>query len=611
MPSTVGSSVRAALRAGMTTIDLGARPCRRARLARRLDAVSQHGGRGSVSCARHADVPLPPEIFKAYDIRGLYGERDRRRRRRADRPRVRARARDLAGKPTGELRVGLGRDMRLTAPELAARYRDGLVAEGAHVLDAGMVGHRDALLARRLARARRRADVHRLAQPEGLHGREARRARGARAVAATRASRTSAALIEDGLPRRAPGGGSRRGGRHLRRVPGRGARGSSTRRDQAAEGRGRRRQRHGRADGRPAARAARGLDLVPTYWEPDGEFPDHEPNPLLPENRAFIIDKVRDEGADLGIAWDGDADRCFFIDDTGGSSTATSSPRCSPSRCSRSARAPTILYDVRASRRRAPTPSRPPAARALVNRVGHAFFKTRMRDEGGVFGGEVSGHYYFRDFYNADSGTIPALLILELLGQERREADRAARALPLEVLHLRRDQLRGRRPGRRRWPRSSERYADARSAELDGVSVDYDDWHFNVRPSNTEPLLRLSLESLVSQRGHGAPARRGARPDPLVIDGGRPLPADPDAVRGRARQLLPDRGRPADAGRHRAELGQGARRARARAARARARGRGPRADRRHPPAHRPPRPGRHPRPPLGRRGLRARPARAR
>ena len=145
------------------------------------------------------------------------------------------------------------------------------------------------------------------------------------------------------------------------------------------------------------------------------------------------------------------------------SSTATSSPRCSPSRSCEAARAPTSST-TSAPRARSPTPSRPPAARALVNRVGHAFFKTRMRDEGGVFGGEVSGHYYFADFYNADSGTIPALLILELLAPEARDALRAARALPRALLHLGRDQLRGRRPGRRRSRELERRYADAESA---------------------------------------------------------------------------------------------------------------------------------------------------
>jgi phosphomannomutase len=240
-----------------------------------------------------------------------------------------------------------------------------------------------------------------------------------------------------------------------------------------------------------------GLDLVETYWTPDGNFPDHEPNPLLEENRRFIVEKVRETGADLGIAWDGDADRCFFIDDTGRfvdgdfltALLAESLLRKSPGEA--------ILYDVRASRAVADTVTAAGGS-AHPNRVGHAFFKTRMRDEGAMFGGEVSGHYYFRDFYCADSGAIPALLILELLSVEGRtlsellgdyrstyfisgEINSTVEDAPAKIAEI------------------ESRYADARIGHLDGVSVDYDDWHFNVRSSNTEPLLRLCLESLVSQ----------------------------------------------------------------------------------------------------------------
>jgi phosphomannomutase len=135
--------------------------------------------------------------------------------------------------------------------------------------------------------------------------------------------------------------------------------------------------------------------------------------------------------------------------------------------------------------------------RALRNRVGHAFFKTRMREEDGVFGGEVSGHYYFRDFYCADSGTIPALLILELLGasgssiSELLEPYRSRYFISGEINSEVEDQ-----DGK--VEELAQRYGDARQDRLDGISIDYDDWHFNVRASNTEPLLRLCLESLVS-----------------------------------------------------------------------------------------------------------------
>ena len=243
-----------------------------------------------------------------------------------------------------------------------------------------------------------------------------------------------------------------------------------------------------------------GLTLIAAYWQPDGNFPDHEPNPLLPENREFITAEVVRTGADLGIAWDGDADRCFIIDETGmfvDGDFLTALLSESMVRRYPGPPSPTILYDVRASRA-VPNTVAEFGGQALINRVGHAFFKTRMRDEGAVFGGEVSGHYYFRDFYCADSGTLPALLILELLSQrgvtmaELLERYRSTYFISGEINSRVDDPL-------AKIEELSERYADATQSRLDGISIDYDDWHFNVRPSNTEPLLRLCLESLVSR----------------------------------------------------------------------------------------------------------------
>ncbi|MDQ2630232.1 MAG: phosphomannomutase/phosphoglucomutase, partial [Actinomycetota bacterium] len=150
-----------------------------------------------------------------------------------------------------------------------------------------------------------------------------------------------------------------------------------------------------------------GLDLVTTYWEPDGEFPDHEPNPLLEENRRFIVDKVRSEQADLGIAWDGDADRCFFIDDTGRFVDGDFLTALLAESILFKQPGADILYDVRASRAVPDTVSAH-GGTPHVNRVGHAFMKRAMREHSAEFAGEVSGHYYFREFYNADTGTIPA-----------------------------------------------------------------------------------------------------------------------------------------------------------------------------------------------------------
>jgi phosphomannomutase len=241
-----------------------------------------------------------------------------------------------------------------------------------------------------------------------------------------------------------------------------------------------------------------GLDLVTTYWEPDGEFPDHEPNPLLEENRRFIIDTVRAEGADLGIAWDGDADRCFFIDDTGTFVDGDFMTALLAESVLAKQPGADILYDVRASRAVPDLVTRL-GGTAHVNRVGHAFFKLRMRDEGGAFGGEVSGHYYFRDFYNADSGTIPALLVLEQLST--REAMLSELLAPFRDRYFISGEINSEvADPAAKMAEIERRYADGRISKLDGVSVDYDDWHFNVRPSNTEPLLRLNLESLVSRQ---------------------------------------------------------------------------------------------------------------
>ena len=164
-----------------------------------------------------------------------------------------------------------------------------------------------------------------------------------------------------------------------------------------------------------------------------------------------------------------------------------------------------------------------------MNRVGHAFIKRRMRDEDAIFGGEVTGHYYFRDNFYADNGFIPALLMLELMSKKHAVARRAARAAPGEVLHLGRDQHQGRQHGgaRRQAARPSRASsATAAVTKLDGVSVEYDDWHFNVRASNTEPLIRLNLEA-DDAGADGEEAGRGAGGDQGVESlaagtGGRP-----------------------------------------------------------------------------------------
>ena len=439
---------------------------------------------------------MDPGIFKAYDVRGLYGEQlDEALAYRIGRAYARVLG-DLEGKAVTDLRVALGRDMRLQAPDMAGAYREGILDEGASVTDVGMVGTEMLYFAVGSADLDGGLMCTASHNPKAYTGAKLVR-RGALALSGD----AGIGEIRDIVTAGEPG-------------PPAVERGELSELDVTADF-------HAAAmafidpsvvtpkrvvldggNGMAGPMVGPLLDQLPveqiaTYWEPDGEFPDHEPNPLLPENRTFIVKKVLSEGAELGIAWDGDADRCFFIDDTGkfvdgdfltallGEAILLREPGA------------TILYDVRASRAVRDTVEAA-GGTAKVNRVGHAFFKSRMREEGAAFGGEVSGHYYFRDFYCADSGTLPALLVLELLSRRgERMSELLARYrenyfISGEINSEVSDQD-------AKMREIADRYSDGEIDWLDGVSVEYDDWHFNVRPSNTEPLLRLNLESLVSE----------------------------------------------------------------------------------------------------------------
>jgi phosphomannomutase len=237
------------------------------------------------------------------------------------------------------------------------------------------------------------------------------------------------------------------------------------------------------------------IDAVRCFFEPDGTFPNHAPNPLLPENREFIVQKVLDERADLGIAFDGDADRCFFVDDTGEFVPGDFVTALLAESMLEKEPGAKIIYDVRASWA-VPDAVRRGGGTPLVNRVGHAFIKHRIREEDAAFAGEVSGHYYFRDFNQADSGTIPALLMLELVSKRGRPLSEILRPLreryfltgelntAVDDVALKLQELK-------------EHFAaEGEVSHLDGISITAPDWHLNVRPSNTEPLLRLNLEAL-------------------------------------------------------------------------------------------------------------------
>jgi phosphomannomutase len=438
-------------------------------------------------------ISVPAGIFKAYDVRGLYGaEMDGEVAELIGRAFVRVLAK-LTGTPGSELRLGLGRDMRLTAPEVSSRLRDGLVAEGATVIDAGMIATEMLYFLVGSRELDGGAMVTASHNPRDWTGVKLVR-EGALALSGDAGIDDVRAEIEAGLPA-APGGGTVEEvdiydefHRHVL---------SFIEPDRVA------RQRIVADGGNGMAGPMVGpllerldLDIVTTYWRPDGEFPDHEPNPMLPENRRFVIERVLEEKADLGIAWDGDADRCFFIDGTGEFVDGDFLTALLAASVLHKQPGADVVYDVRASRA-VPDTVREHGGIPHVNRVGHAFFKIAMREHGAAFGGEVSGHYYFRDFWCADSGAIPALLVLELLSLEGKSLSELVgsyreRYFISGEINSEVDDQEG------KMRETADRYSDGEVSWLDGVSVEYPEWHFNLRPSNTEPLLRLNLESLVS-----------------------------------------------------------------------------------------------------------------
>jgi phosphomannomutase len=430
---------------------------------------------------------LDPTVFKAYDVRGVYGQE-------LDEDGAYAIGRAYVDEFRPR-RIAVGRDMRVSSPSMARAAIEGAADGGADVLDLGMIG------------------TEMLYYAVGELGLE-----GGLTVTASHNPKeyTGMKIVREGaLPVGGDSGLEQVRDRAMRGFGERGARGEVREENiwpgfrekvlsfvdveaitslnvviDAANGMA--------GTMLPPVLERLPIDARPYYFEPDGTFPNHEPNPLLPENREFIVATTLSEGADLGVAFDGDADRCFFVDDTGEFVPGDFVTALLAQSALEKEPGATILYDVRASRAVADTVGAA-GGEALVNRVGHAFIKQRMREVDAFFAGEVSGHYYFREFSKADSGVIPFLLVLELL------AKRGAKLSELLEPYRSRYFLSGELNSRvgdvdAKLAELEERFApEGRVSHLDGLSVDADDWHFNVRPSNTEPLLRLNLEAIGSQ----------------------------------------------------------------------------------------------------------------
>jgi phosphomannomutase len=445
---------------------------------------------------------VDPGIFKAYDVRGLYpGQLDEGLAYRIGRAFARVLADFKRGGPgdggrsrngdASGLRVAVGHDMRLHSPALAREFCSGLTDEGCDVLFIGMVGTEMVYYAIGSRGFDGGASVTASHNPKAWAGFKLLR-EGALALSGEEGIQDVRRLVEnDDFSEPV-------------------TRGRVTEADIYEE------FQHFALDFiegdviRPMEVVLDGgngmagpmigpiIDSFPIaedrlYFEPDGEFPDHEPNPLLEENRRLIMNTVLDKQAELGIAWDGDADRCFFIDDGGEFVPGDFLTALLAEAVLAKEPGASIIYDVRASRAVPDTITRC-GGRAVVNRVGHAFFKKRMREESAAFGGEVSGHYYFRNFWCADSGVIPALLVLELLSVK--EQTMAELLAPFRQRYFISGEINSEVEDKdAKMKELAEIYSDGEVTWLDGVSVDYEDWHFNVRPSNTEPLLRLNLEA--------------------------------------------------------------------------------------------------------------------
>jgi phosphomannomutase len=431
-------------------------------------------------------VSVDPGIFKAYDVRAIHptqinGEVARRV--------GRAFVDYLGGAPK---RIVVGRDVRVSSPEIAGGFIEGARSEGADIVDIGVVGTDMMYFTVAAQDLDGGAIVTASHNPKEYNGIKMVR-RGALALSGDAGIKEIKEAIMAG---RFADAGGQQGTVVQRTISDAYAEHCLGFIDRSRVPRAKVVLDTGNGMGAIGASAIFSrlpLELVKMYFELDGTFPNHPPDPLEEPNRREIMARVKSEGAQLGMAWDGDADRCFFIDDTGEFVPGDFVTALLGEAFVRKFPGSKIVYDVRASRA---VRDRVQAAGGtpLMNRVGHAFIKQRMRAENAVFGGEVSGHFYFRDNWYADNGMIPALLVLEMLGREGRPL--SALLAPLRSKYFITGEINSKVSDvAAALRRLEERYQGAEITKMDGISIDYPDWHFNVRPSNTEPLLRLNLEA--------------------------------------------------------------------------------------------------------------------
>jgi phosphomannomutase len=432
-------------------------------------------------------TPIAPDIFKAYDVRGLYPSE-------VNEEAARAIGRAFVAYLQAS-RIAVSRDMRVSSPALAAAFIEGAREQGADIVNFGMCA--TDMLYYGVVREGLEGGVQITAShnPGAYNGikmvrRDAVPLSGDAGIKEIREMVTSGSIPRPTRPRGGLSEVSLLDGyveRVMRFIDPAVIKPFNVVLDAGS--------------GMAGLVAPRLFDQLPCRttrlcFEIDGRFPNHEANPLLEENRADIVQRVVADGADIGIAWDGDADRCFFIDGSGEFISGDFITALLADAALSKSPGETVIYDVRASYAVKDVVAAH-GGRALMNRVGHAFMKKRMRDENAIFGGEVTGHYYFRDFHFADNGFVPALLILELMsrrGQTLREL-----LAPYRVKYFISGEINTRMNDmatvEARLAALAARYRDGHTYTLDGFSAEFADWHFNVRASNTEPMIRLNLEA--------------------------------------------------------------------------------------------------------------------